>query len=499
MVNCNPETVSTDPDSSDRLYFEPLTGESVRNLLAVEAGRGEVVGVMAQFGGQTPLRLAAELERHGVRVLGTPARSIDLAEDRQRFRERLDALDLRQPPSATATTVEAARRAVGEIGFPAMIRPSYVLGGRAMRIARDQGEFDRFLCTALAASGDNPVLIDAFLDGAIELDVDALADGTDVWVAGILEHIEAAGVHSGDSACVIPPHTVPAEVLAELRRQTALLARDLGVVGLMNVQFALRDGELYILEVNPRASRTAPFIAKAVGVPVVRIAARLAAGEPLAAFRLPTTDLAHRAVKEAVLPFRRFAGTDTLLGPEMRSTGEVMGIDRDFPRAFLKAQLGAGNHLPRGGTVFLSLRDADKPAILAPARELAELGFRLLATGGTAAFLRRHGLEVEAINKVHQGSPHIVDRITANRVALVFNTTEDARAIRDSFSLREAVLKLRIPYFTTVPGAVASVQAIRIARDGPLAVASLQSYLAGRAGPGHPTRPAVLPETGDGC
>ncbi len=486
MVNCNPETVSTDPDTSHRLYFEPLTEESVRNVVERESERGAVYGVIAQFGGQTPLRLADGLERSGARILGTPFEAIDLAEDRERFKRRLEALGLRQPPNATATTREEAVEAAREIGYPAVIRPSYVLGGRAMRIARDESELDSFARAAFSASGDNPVLIDGFLEGAIELDVDALSDGENVWIAGILEHIEEAGIHSGDSACALPPHTVQASVLDKIHRQTRALALDLGVIGLMNVQYAIRDGEIFVLEVNPRASRTAPFIAKAIGVPIVRIAARLAAGETLASFRLPTPSIAHAAVKEAVFPFSRFPGVDTLLGPEMRSTGEVMGIDADFARAFLKSQRGAGNHLPDGGTVFVSVRDADKQAILPRARALAAMGFDVLATRGTAAALRGGGVDVELVNKVHEGSPHIVERINDNAVSLVFNTTEGERAIRDSFTLREAVLKLRIPYFTTVPGAAAAVEAIRIAREGPLAVASLQSYFA-------PPRP-----TGDG-
>ncbi len=481
MVNCNPETVSTDPDTSDRLYFEPLTEESVHNILEAESSCGEMVGVIVQFGGQTPLRLAERLERKGARILGTPFEAIDLAEDRERFKQRLEALGLRQPSNAIATTPEDAIRAAGTIGYPAVIRPSYVLGGRAMRIARDETDLDAFVHAAFDVSGDNPVLIDAFLDGAIELDVDALSDGEDVWVAGILEHIEEAGIHSGDSACALPPQTVPTAILDEIHLQTDALARDLGVVGLMNVQYAVQGNDVFVLEVNPRASRTAPFIAKAIGVPIVKIAARLAAGERLASFGLQKPRVAHTAVKEAVFPFVRFPGVDAILGPEMRSTGEVMGIDHDFARAFLKSQRGAGNHLPDGGTVFVSVRDADKEAILLPVRELSGLGFHVLATRGTAAHLRAKGIHAETVNKVHEGSPHIVERINANAISFVFNTTEGDRAIRDSFTLREAVLKLRVPYFTTVPGAAAAVQAIRIAREGPLAVASLQSYF--RNGP----------------
>jgi len=489
MVNCNPETVSTDPDSSDRLYFEPLTEESVRDILEVEGRSGEVAGVIAQFGGQTPLRLAEALERSGARILGTPFAAIDLAEDRERFKERLATLGIRQPKNATATCRAEAVAAAREIGYPAVIRPSYVLGGRAMRIARDEAELVAFADAAFGASGANPVLVDGFVEGAIELDVDAVSDGEDVWIAGILEHIEEAGVHSGDSACALPPHTVPAEVLAKLRDQTAALARSLGVVGLMNVQYALHKDELFVLEVNPRASRTAPFIAKAIGVPIVRIAARVALGEKLSDFHLTEPILPHTAVKEAVFPFARFRGVDTLLGPEMRSTGEVMGIDLDFARAYLKAQRGAGNRLPNGGTVFISVRDADKPTIAAAARQLAEMDFRLLATRGTAGFLARRGVPAETVNKVHEGAPHIVDRVSENAISLVFNTTEGEQAIRDSFTLREAVVRLRIPYCTTLPGAVATVQAIAIARQGPLAVRSLQSY----ATAAHQARPDGAP------
>ena len=476
MINCNPETVSTDPDTSDRLYFEPLSEEAVLEIVRVESSRGQLAGVLVQFGGQTPLRLAKALAAEGVSILGTSPDAIDLAEDRERFQQRLRALNLVQPPNQTATTVEGAIEAARRIGYPAVIRPSYVLGGQAMRVVRDESDLIAYVQAAIGASGENPLLIDGFLEGAIELDVDALSDGQDAWVAGILEHVEEAGVHSGDSACALPPHSVTADLIDEIRRQTVLLAKNLNVVGLMNVQYAIKDGTIHVLEVNPRASRTAPFVAKAIGVPIVKIAARVAAGEPLASFELRDHPIAHTAVKEAVFPFARFPGVDTLLGPEMRSTGEVMGLDRDFPRAFLKSQRGADTRLPEDGTLFVSVRDADKGAIVQPVRELSELGFQILATRGTAAFLSQRGLEVQSINKVYEGPPHILERIHADGVALVFNTAEGEAAVRDSFTLREAVLKLRIPYFTTVPGALAASQAIRTAREEPLAVAPLQSY-----------------------
>ena len=481
MINCNPETVSTDPDTSDRLYFEPLRIETVLEIIRVEHSRGTLAGVLVQFGGQTPLRLAQGLAAEGVPILGTAPDAIDLAEDRERFQKRLETLGLHQPRSGIASKITEAREVAAQVGYPVMLRPSYVLGGRAMRVVHDEQDLMACLNSVFSASGSNPVLIDAYLEGAVELDVDALSDGESAWVAGILEHIEEAGVHSGDSACAMPPHSVAPELLEEIRRQTTILARDLQVIGLMNVQYAIKDGRIYVLEVNPRASRTVPFVAKATGVPVARIAARLTIGEKLASFDLTPVRIRHTAVKEAVLPFIRFRGADPLLGPEMRSTGEVMGIDRDFARAFLKSQLGAGNPLPESGTVFVSVRDADKDAVIEPTRILHALGFQILATHGTADHLARHGIEAEPIRKVHE-APEILQRMRTNRVALVFNTTEGRQAVYDSHTLRKAVLELRIPYFTTLPGAAAAAQAIRIAQESPLAVASLQSYFGPQQG-----------------
>jgi carbamoyl-phosphate synthase large subunit len=477
MVNCNPETVSTDYDTSDRLYFEPLTAEDVIELVEVEKRRGTLLGVIVQLGGQTPLKLAAALEAADIPILGTSPDAIDLAEDRRRFQELLRELRLRQPANGTATSAEEAERIATEIGYPVVIRPSYVLGGRAMEIVHTAEALRRYMNRAVQVSGASPVLIDRYLADAIEVDVDALADGETVIVAGVMEHIEEAGIHSGDSACALPPYTLPEAIVAEIRRQTVALAEALGVRGLMNVQYAVKDGEVYVLEVNPRASRTVPFVAKATGVPIAKIAARVMAGERLAAFDTsPPRKRGHVAVKEAVFPFARFPGVDIILGPEMKSTGEVMGIDADFGRAFWKSQLGAGVDLPRGGTVFVSVRDRDKEALLEPCRKLLELGFRLLATRGTARYLEAKGLACEEINKVLEGRPHIVDVMLSGGVQLVFNTTEGPQAIADSFGLRRTALTQGIPYYTTVAGARAAVQAIAAQRSGGLEVAPLQSY-----------------------
>jgi carbamoyl-phosphate synthase large subunit len=477
MVNCNPETVSTDYDTSDRLYFEPLTAEDVIELVRVEQRQGDVLGVIVQLGGQTPLKLAAALEAEAIPILGTSPDAIDLAEDRRRFQELLQRLGLHQPDNGTATTPAEAELVAARIGYPVVIRPSYVLGGRAMEIVGEPAGLARYMTHAVKVSGRNPVLIDRYLQDAIEVDVDALADGVDVHIAGIMEHIEEAGIHSGDSACSLPPYSLTPEVIAELTSQTAALARALHVVGLMNVQYAVKDGTVYVLEVNPRASRTVPFVAKATGVPVAKIAARLMVGERLQAFTLERPSRRrHVAVKEAVFPFNRFPGVDLILGPEMKSTGEVMGLDSDFGRAFAKSQLGSGTRLPLQGRVFVSVRDRDKPAMVEPCRRLAEMGFALVATRGTAELLRREGLEVEIVNKAFEGRPHIVDRMLSGEVQLVFNTTEGAQAIADSFSLRRTALTLNIPYYTTVAGARASVQAIAALATGSLEVASLQSY-----------------------
>jgi carbamoyl-phosphate synthase large subunit len=480
MVNCNPETVSTDYDTSDRLYFEPLTAEDVIALVEVERSRGTVKGVILQFGGQTPLKLAAALEAAGIPILGTSPDTIDLAEDRKRFQHLLARLELRQPANGTAGDAAQAVQIADRIGYPVVIRPSYVLGGRAMEIVHDQRALQRYMTEAVSVSGDNPVLIDSYLRDAIEVDVDAVCDRAgEVFVAGIMEHIEEAGIHSGDSACSLPPHSLGPEMLAELERQTTALGRALGVVGLMNVQFAIKDQAVYLIEVNPRASRTVPFVAKATGVPVAKVAARVIAGETtgaaVAAYRARPLR-GHVAVKESVFPFNRFPGVDIILGPEMKSTGEVMGLDSEFARAFAKAQLGAGVALPAGGTAFFSVKKSDKPAIVALARRLAGLGFAIVATRGTAAALAAAGVSAERIKKVLEGRPHIVDAMKSDQVHLVINTTEGAKAIADSFDLRRAALINRIPYYTTIAGARAAVEAIGALAEGEVDVVPLQSY-----------------------
>ncbi len=477
MVNCNPETVSTDYDTSDRLYFEPLTAEDVLELIAVEQRNGTLHGVIVQLGGQTPLKLAAALEAANVPILGTTPDAIDLAEDRKRFQELLSGLGLKQPENGTAMDLPEALTVARRLGFPVVIRPSYVLGGRAMEIVRDEAQLTRYMTQAFIASGKNPVLIDSYLQDAIEVDVDAIADGETVHVAGIMEHIEEAGVHSGDSACSLPPHSLDQTIITEINRQTGVLAKALNVVGLMNVQFAVQGETIFVLEVNPRASRTVPFVAKTMGVPFAKIASRVMAGEKLANFGLTEKKLNHVAVKEAVFPFARFLGVDTLLGPEMKSTGEVMGLDRNFERAFAKSQIASGSTFPETGTAFFSVKDRDKPAILAPARTLQALGFKLLATGGTATFLEQAGLQVTRINKVLQGQPHIADAIKNGDVQLVFNTTEGAQAIADSFPIRQSALMSKVPYYTTAAGITAVVKGLEAARAGALEVSPLQSYI----------------------
>ena len=478
MVNCNPETVSTDYDTSDRLYFEPLTMENVLEILRVEQENGTLKGVIVQFGGQTPLKLAKSLEAAGIPILGTSPDAIDLAEDRERFQKLLRKLDLRQPHNGIAHSGDEAFTIAGQVGYPVVIRPSYVLGGRAMEIVRNDNELRRYINEAVVVSGDSPVLIDSYLSGAVEVDVDALCDGERVHVAGIMEHIEEAGVHSGDSACALPPHSLSGEMIAELERQTEALALGLDVVGLMNVQFAIKGQDIYVLEVNPRASRTVPFVAKAVGSPIASIAARVMAGELLDTFDLKDPNTEHVAVKEAVLPFARFPGVDTLLGPEMRSTGEVMGLDSGFARAFLKSQLGAGASLPEGGTAFISVKDADKDLILKAAAIISAQGFKILATGGTQAFLSQNDIPAERINKVYEGRPNIVDRMKDGGITLVFNTTEGAQSVKDSFDIRATALRQKIPYYTTASGAFAAAQAIADQHNGDLDVAPLQDYAA---------------------
>jgi carbamoyl-phosphate synthase large subunit len=483
MVNCNPETVSTDYDTSDRLYFEPLTAEDVLEILAREQTNGTLLGAIVQFGGQTPLKLADSIEKAKVPILGTSPDMIDLAEDRDRFKKLLDKLKLRQPENGIAKSAAEARRVVEEIGYPVVIRPSYVLGGRAMEIVYDSANLERYMKEAVVVSGKSPVLIDRYLSDATEVDVDALCDGKDVFVCGIMEHIEEAGIHSGDSACSLPPHSLKASTLKALEEQTRAMALALHVGGLMNVQYAIKNGDIYVLEVNPRASRTVPFVAKTIGIPVAKIAARVMAGETLASFGLKQKKLNHVAVKEAVFPFARFGeNVDTVLGPEMKSTGEVMGLDFDYAIAFAKSQLGGGTGVPRTGTVFISVRETDRrPAIVDTAKLLSEMGFKLIATSGTQRFLAGQGIEVEKINKVFEGRPHIVDAIKNGQVQLVFNTTEGAQALQDSRSLRRAALLHKVPYYTTLAGAVAAAQGIKAYLGGDLEVHALQSYFNGRA------------------
>jgi carbamoyl-phosphate synthase large subunit len=489
MVNCNPETVSTDYDTSDRLYFEPLTAEDVLSIIRREQENGTLKGVIVQFGGQTPLKLASALEEAGVPILGTSPDAIDLAEDRDRFKALIEKLGLRQPESGIAATPQEAAAVAERVTFPVVIRPSYVLGGRAMEIVHDRAEVDRYITrlsatldrpSELVVSAKRPLLIDRYLADATEVDVDCLSDGKDTFVAGIMEHIEEAGIHSGDSACSLPPYTLSPKIIAELERQTRELALALGVVGLMNVQFAIKDDEVYVLEVNPRASRTVPFVAKVIGKPVAAIASEIMAGRPLASFGLTATKIDHVAVKEAVFPFARFPGVDPILGPEMRSTGEVMGIDRDFAIAFAKSQLGAGQKLPTSGTVFVSVKDSDKDRIIAPLRELTDLGFKVIATRGTRRHLLANGVQCEVVNKVLEGRPHIVDAIKNGDVALVFNTTEGAKAVSDSKDIRRTALLHHVPYYTTLAGAVAVTRAIKALKAGILKVAPLQTYV-GRA------------------
>src|SRR5229473_3312940 len=488
MINCNPETVSTDYDTADRLYFEPLTSEDVLEIIATERQNGTLHGVIVQFGGQTPLKLAHALEAADVPILGTSPDAIDLAEDRDRFKKLLDKLQIRQPRSGVATSPTAARAIAEEIGYPIMIRPSYVLGGRAMEIIHDAAQLGRYVArlagdldrpSELAVSDRRPLLIDRYLSDAIEIDVDCIADGRSTFIAGIMEHIEEAGIHSGDSACALPPHSLSPATIAELERQTRALALALNVVGLMNVQYAIKNGDIYVLEVNPRASRTVPFVAKVIGTPVAKIAARVMTGEPLASFNLKPPAPRHVGVKEAVFPFARFPGVDTVLGPEMRSTGEVMGIDRTFELAFAKSQIGGGARLPRAGTVFVSVRDGDKERILVPVKLLTQLGFKVVATSGTQRYLSANGIHATRINKQLEGRPHIVDAIKNGEIQLVFNTTEGAQALADSRTLRRAALLHKIPYYTTLSGAIAAARGIEAFLGGELEVRALQGYFGG--------------------
>jgi len=478
MVNCNPETVSTDYDTSDRLYFEPLTLEDVTEIIHLEQTAGDFMGVIVQFGGQTPLKLAQGLKASGAPILGTTPDSIDLAEDREHFSKLLDKIGLKQAPAAIARTDEEAVAAAKRIGYPVMLRPSFVLGGRAMEIVHDEADLRRYVREAVQVSGDTPLLVDRYLSDAIEVDVDAMCDGEDTHVAGIMEHIEEAGIHSGDSACSIPPYTLSKEIVDRLSDQARKLAKALNVKGLMNVQFAVKGDEIYVLEANPRASRTVPFVAKAVGQPFAAIAAKVMAGEKLASFGIGAGPITgpRIAVKEAVFPFSRFPGVDPLLGPEMRSTGEVMGLDVSFGAAYLKSQIAAGMALPDKGCVFISVREGDKASIEQPAREIVELGFSIIATAGTAQFLAAKGIKVERVNKVLEGQPHVVDALLNGKVQLVFNTTEGAQSLMDSASIRRAALQHGIPYYTTISGARAAVQAIRSLKTHPLEAGALQTY-----------------------
>ena len=476
MINCNPETVSTDYDTSDRLYFEPLTAEDVLEILRVEMSSGDLLGVIVQFGGQTPLKLAQSLEDAGIPILGTSPDAIDLAEDRERFAKLVNKLDLKQPANGIARSRDEAVAVAKRIGYPVLLRPSYVLGGRAMEIVDSEAQLDDYINTAVNVSGDSPVLIDQYLRDAVECDVDALCDGDEVVIAGVMQHIEEAGVHSGDSACTLPPYSLGDEVIAEMERQAEALALALGVRGLMNVQFAVKDGEVYLIEVNPRASRTVPFVAKAVGSPVAKIAARVMAGAKLADLEPINRTIDYMAVKEAVFPFSRFPGTDPALSPEMKSTGEVMGIDDDFPTAFAKAQLGAGMTLPEGGVLFVSVKNSDKPNILPAVRQMVELGFTVIATGGTQQFLAEAGVPVERINKVAEGRPHVVDKIIDGDVALIFNTTEGWQSHKDSASIRASALEMKLPYYTTAAASDAAARAIEALKSSQLEVRSLQDY-----------------------
>jgi carbamoyl-phosphate synthase large subunit len=482
MINCNPETVSTDYDTSDRLYFEPLTAEDVLEVIATEQTNGTVKGVIVQFGGQTPLKLARALESAGVPIIGTSPDSIDLAEDRDRFRALVEKLKLKQPKSAIGHDAAQVVKSSSKVGFPLLVRPSYVLGGRGMAIMYDKASLEEYVGELTKMFGDGPILIDSYLQDATELDVDALSDGKDVFVAGIMQHIEEAGIHSGDSACSLPAYSLGETILAKVRKQTVALAKALNVVGLMNVQFAIKDNQLYLIEVNPRASRTVPFVAKSIGIPLAKIAARLMAGEDLKSFKLENIPVPkHVSVKEAVFPFARFPGVDVILGPEMKSTGEAMGIDSDFARAFAKSQLSAGSTIPQSGTVFVSVKDRDKQAITPAIRDLLSLGFKAVATRGTATYLQKQGLAVDIVNKVREGRPHIVDMLKDGHISLVINTTEGGESILDSFSIRRTALLGKIPYYTTLAGAKATAQAIMAIKQGNtkgegLDVKSIQAY-----------------------
>ena len=478
MINCNPETVSTDYDTSDRLYFEPLTLEDVSEIINIESKNGDLLGAIVQFGGQTPLKLSKDFEVNNIpiKILGTDQDAIDLAEDRDRFKNLMDELQIKQPNNGIAKSANEAINIANEVGYPVVIRPSYVLGGRAMEIVHSEDQLKKYINEAVVVSGSSPVLIDSYLRDAIEVDIDTLSDGKDFYIAGILEHIEEAGVHSGDSACSMPPFSLNEEIIAKLKINVIKIAKAMNVKGLMNVQFAIKDNDIFILEVNPRASRTVPFVAKVSGNPIAKIATKIMTGVQLKDLNYEDNKLEHIAVKEAVFPFKRFPGVDTILGPEMRSTGEVMGIDKEFGIAFAKSQIAGGTNVPIGGVVFVSVKDTDKEKIYKPVKELEDIGFSILATGGTCDFLEEKGIKTKRINKVLQGSPHIVDEITNNNIALVFNTTETPQAIKDSKSIRRSSLENSIPYYTTVSGAIAAVSGIKAIKNGEMDVDTIQSY-----------------------
>jgi carbamoyl-phosphate synthase large subunit len=479
MVNCNPETVSTDYDTSDRLYFEPLTEEDVLEIIMTEQRHGTLKGVIVQFGGQTPLKLAEALEANNIPLLGTNRDALDRAEDRERFKDLVEKLGLKQPNNAIARNVKEAKEASSIVGYPLVLRPSNVLGGRGMEIVDNDKEFNRYISEAVKVSGKSPLLIDQYLRDAIEVDVDVICDGTEVYVAGVMEHIEEAGVHSGDSACSLPPYTLSEEIICELSRQAKILALELGVVGFMNTQFAVKDDEVYLIEVNPRASRTVPFVAKAIGQPIANIAAKVMAGMKLSEFDLTLKAQKYIAVKEAVFPFARFPGVDTVLGPEMRSTGEVMGLAETFGMAFAKSQLGGGVSLPAKGKVFISVRNEHKSVMALLANELISLGFSIVATGGTTKYLRSKGIEVEYIKKYHEGRPNVIDAMKNGDISLVFNTTSGKQSLKDSFSLRRTALTQKIPYFTTAAASKATVEAIKDLAHSGYEVESLQAIASG--------------------
>mgnify|MGYP001173375193 FL=1 len=476
MINCNPETVSTDYDTSDKLYFEPLTHEDVLSIIEKEKKNGKVIGAIVQLGGQTPLKIASSLEKAGIKILGTSVKAIDLAEDRKSFKDLLEKLKLKQPLNDVASSKNEAIKITNKIGFPVVIRPSYVLGGRAMEIVHNNEQLQRYINDAVKVSGNSPVLIDSFLKNAIEIDVDAISDGKETFIAGIMEHIEEAGIHSGDSACAIPPQTLRKQIINEIILQTKKLAKGLKVVGFINIQFAIQNDKIFILEVNPRGSRTIPFVAKSTGIPLVKIASQIMTGKKLSDFELSHNKMNHISVKEAVFPFARFPGTDVILGPEMKSTGEVMGIGSTFGEAFAKSQLGANIKLPLKGQVFISIKDEDKKNIIPVAKNLENLGFKICATSGTAKTLNDNNIKTKYIKKVIEGRPNAVDAMLSKEIQLVINTVEGTNSIKDSFSLRQTALLNKIPYYTTLQGAQAATLAIKSIKNKHLKVKSLQSY-----------------------